>query len=167
MKIRQLIAISVLAAAAPSCGYGAQPIVAGSVQPPQAELDRGRYLVRVAGCHDCHTPGYAQGGGQATQDVLLTGDATGFEGPWGTSFASNLRLTLLRFNDEQWLHQARTLTTRPPMPWFNLRTMNDEDLLAILRYVQWLGPKGEPSPPGLSPGEGYIGPMVRYTANEQ
>lgn len=139
--------------------------IAGDQPPPQQELDRGRYLVQIGGCHDCHTPGHARSGGKAAQDQWLTGDTLAYEGPWDTSFASNLRLTMLRFNDDQWLAHARGLRTRPPMPWFTLQAMNDVDLLAILRYVQWLGPKGEPAPPALPPGEQWMGPSVRYAAS--
>lgn len=165
MNIRKRFVIAILALTPTVGALAAEPIIAGSVQPDPAELERGRYLVQVTGCNDCHTAGYAQAGGRIDEERWLLGDGTGHEGPWGTSFPSNLRLTLLRFTDEQWLDYARTLSTRPPMPWFALRTMNDDDLLAILRFVQWLGPKGEPAPPSLVPGETYIGPMVRYTAN--
>ena len=29
-----------------------------------ALVERGRYIAKVAGCNDCHTPGYAMTGGQ-------------------------------------------------------------------------------------------------------
>lgn len=163
MNIAKRVAVALIALTPWIGAQAAEPIIAGSVQPNPAELERGRYLVQVTGCNDCHTAGYAQSGGRIDEEHWLLGDGTGHEGPWGTSFPSNLRLTLLRFTDEQWLDYARTLSTRPPMPWFALRAMNDTDLLAILRFVQWLGPKGEPAPPSLAPGEDYIGPMVRYS----
>ena len=37
-------------------------------------LDRGRYLVKIAGCNDCHTPGYAEIAGKVPEDQWLTGD---------------------------------------------------------------------------------------------
>ena len=37
----------------------AQCALAQTSKPPdQKSLDRGRYLVKIAGCNDCHTPGY-------------------------------------------------------------------------------------------------------------
>ena len=164
MNVRTLIFVTLFAGLPASCGMAAEPHVAGTVQPSKSEVDRGRYLVRVAGCQDCHTPGYAAGGGHSDDDSALTGAATAYEGPWGTTFATNLRLTMLRFNDAEWLRYTRSLATRPPMPWFNMRSMNDEDLLAIQRYVQWLGPKGEPAPQALPPGEEWIGAAVKFTA---
>jgi mono/diheme cytochrome c family protein len=29
-----------------------------------ADIERGRYLVRISGCNDCHTPGYLQHNGE-------------------------------------------------------------------------------------------------------
>lgn len=162
MKVTPHLFAGLLGLIASTAPLAADPVIAGSVRPSQVELDRGSYLVGIAGCNDCHTPGYAQSAGRVAEDLWLTGDATGYAGTWGTSFASNLRLTLLRFNDEQWLDYARNLSTRPPMPSLGLRGMGDEDLLALLRYVQWLGPKGEPAPQALPPGESWIGPLVRF-----
>jgi mono/diheme cytochrome c family protein len=169
MKLRRSLAVALLLAAplsAPSTAAWSadEPsiVVAGSQPVSQAELDRGRYLVRVGGCNDCHTAGYvADYGGTPEQDWLL-GDDTAFVGRWGTAFASNLRLTLLRYNDDQWLARARSLEDSAVMPAERLRTMSDADLLAVLRYVQWLGPRGEPAPPALPPGEAWVGASVRY-----
>ena len=58
-------------------------------------------------------------------------DALGWRGPWGTTYASNLRLFMQGIDEQQWLRLARTLETRPPMPWFNLRRMSEADLRAI------------------------------------
>src|SRR5262245_33528136 len=44
--------------------------------------DRGRYLVKITGCNDCHTPGYAQTGGKIPEKDWLTGSSLGFRGPW-------------------------------------------------------------------------------------
>lgn len=166
MNIRRFLSVVLLASAPATCGLAAgEPavVVAGSQPVSPAELDRGRYLVRVGGCNDCHTAGYvADYGGVPEQDWLL-GDDTAFVGRWGTSFASNLRLTMLRYNDEQWLGRARSLEDSAVMPAERLRTMSDADLLAILRYVQWLGPRGEPAPQPLPPGDPWIGASVRYT----
>ena len=174
MKLHRYFAIALLAAAPASCGLlfaadGANgrtsPVVAGSVPVSTAELDRGRYLVRIGGCNDCHTAGYAASAGKVPEQDWLLGDSTAYEGPWGTSFPTNLRLTMLRYNDQDWLRHARSFAARPPMPWFTMHQMSDQDLLAVLRFVQWLGPRGEPAPQALPPGEAWIGPVVRFTAN--
>src|SRR5215510_5761490 len=80
----------------------------------QASVERGKYLVTLGGCNDCHTPKIAGPGGVPEPDAksLLSGhpenaphpawapqDAKGirandtgtaFAGPWGVSFSSNL-----------------------------------------------------------------------------
>jgi len=117
----------------------------------QGTSDHGRYLVKLGGCNDCHTPGYAQAAGDLPQAQWLTGNAVGFQGPWGTSYPSNLRLYVQNHTEREWLAKVRQ-PMRPPMPWFSLRDMTDEDLLAIYRFIRGLGPAGEPAPVAVAPG---------------
>ena len=117
-----------------------------------ADIERGRYLVRISGCNDCHTPGYPQRHGDVPEAQWLTGDRLGWSGPWGTTYGTNLRLSMLAMDEEGWVRAARTVEWRPPMPWFNLRHMSEEDLRAIYRFVASLGPAAgrpgqEPPPP--------------------
>jgi mono/diheme cytochrome c family protein len=86
--------------------------------PPTAEemVERGRYLVAVGGCNDCHTPKVFAGGGMGLDEArLLSGHPADLEipefsfdeigpgkwvlfnehltaavGPWGVSFSANL-----------------------------------------------------------------------------
>lgn len=46
---------------------------------------RGRYLVAVGGCNDCHTPGFAEQGERIPEKSRLTGMAVGYSGPWGSA----------------------------------------------------------------------------------
>ena len=32
--------------------------------PDTKQIERGRYLVKITGCNDCHTPGYTQNAGR-------------------------------------------------------------------------------------------------------
>ena len=86
-------------------------------------IERGRYVARIAGCNDCHTPNYAQTGGKVPEKDWLVGDRVGWRGPWGTTYPANLRLALSRMSEEDWVRSARSVEYRPPMPWFNLRDM--------------------------------------------
>ena len=80
------------------------------------QIARGKYMVTIGGCHDCHTPWIVQPDGKPGPDmtralsghpmqfpikenVKLAGDRftvaiaptnTAYSGPWGTSFAANL-----------------------------------------------------------------------------
>ena len=127
-------------------------------------VERGRYLVSVAGCNDCHTPGYMPSAGQVDETLWLTGDSFGWRGPWGTTYPSNLRLLMHGMTEEQWLTLARNLKARPPMPWFNLNKMVDDDLRAIYRYARYLGPGGEPAPAYVPPDQEPNPPYAVFPA---
>ena len=126
------------------------------------DVERGRYLVRITGCNDCHTAGYAMSGGKTPEAEWLTGDALGWRGPWGTTYAPNLRLYMESLKEEEWIKKAKTLSTRPPMPWFNLNDMSRADLRAIYRYVRHLGPAGKPAPAYVPPDKAPPQPYVQF-----
>ena len=127
-------------------------------------LDRGRYVVKIAGCNDCHTPGYAQTGGSVPEKDWLTGDQLGWRGEWGTTYAVNLRLFINSLTQDQWVQVAKGMQTRPPMPWWILHDMNQEDLKALYAYVKWLGPAGEAAPGYVPPETEPVGPVVQFPA---
>ena len=116
-----------------------------------ASLARGRYLVTIGSCNDCHTPGGMEKGPQVPEAQWLTGVPVGFQGPWGTTYPSNLRLLLGSMTEAQWLQHARQ-ERLPPMPWFNLKEMTDADLKAIYAFVRSLGSAGVAAPAYVAPG---------------
>ncbi|MFZ5557183.1 MAG: c-type cytochrome [Pseudomonadota bacterium] len=124
-------------------------------------VERGRYLVQIGACNDCHTPNYLETAGQVPERDWLTGLSVGFQGPWGTTYPPNLRLKLRELTEAQWLERART-AMRPPMPWFNLRDMSDDDLRALYRYVRSLPPAGEPAPAFVPPGQPVSTPFYVF-----
>lgn len=134
---------------------------AGEPPSEQSVLDRGRYLFQVGGCHDCHTPNYPERAGNVPRDRWLTGNTVGFQGPWGTSYPVNLRLYAQQMSEAQWLARVRQ-PMRPPMPWFNLRDMTDGDLIAMYRFLQALGPSGEPAPAAAGPGVPVATPYFEF-----
>jgi mono/diheme cytochrome c family protein len=119
-----LTAFALAAAALPAAAQQAKP--AG--KPQSAQVERGRYLVKVTGCNDCHTAGYAMAGGKVPEAQWLTGDKLGWQGPWGTTYPANLRLYMTSMSESGWVQTARNLKTRPPLPWFALHDMTDQDL---------------------------------------
>jgi mono/diheme cytochrome c family protein len=134
-----------------------------AVAPPEpTPVERGQYLVQIAACNDCHTSGYVQAGGSIPEQRWLTGDTLGYRGPWGTTYAPNLRLLMQYFSEAQWVQLAQHLQTRPPMPWFVLQHMTDADLGAIYHYVRSLGPAGEPAPAYLPPEQEPPPPYVLF-----
>lgn len=129
---------------------------------PGDPVERGRYLVRVAGCNDCHTPGYAFAGGKVPEDQWLVGDRVGWRGAWGTTYPINLRLFMQGISEKEWLGFAKSQQSRPPMPWFALHDMTTEDLTAIYRFVRHLGPAGERAPEFVPPDREPEGPFVLF-----
>ncbi|SEO32101.1 hypothetical protein SAMN05192574_10762 [Mucilaginibacter gossypiicola] len=140
-------------------------------------VKRGEYLVTTMGCNDCHSPKYMTPHGPAIDSlsmlsgfpankpvpeypadlvkkgyVVFTGDATAAMGPWGTSFAANLRpddtgigtWTEAQFKNAlthgkfKGLDGSRTLM--PPMPWQNFVALQDRDVKAIFHYLKSLSP---------------------------
>lgn len=123
---------------------------------------QGEYLARIAGCNDCHTPGYAESGGQVPKDTWLVGSRLGWNGPWGTTYPANLRLKVTDMDDAAWLEYSAKLHTRPPMPDFAVRDMKEADRLALFRFLKSLGPGGEPAPAYLPPGQTPPVPFVEF-----
>lgn len=148
--------VAALAAAVALTAGAALPFMSARAQGAKpastADIERGRYIVRTSGCNDCHTPGYMDTAGKVDEAQYLTGSTLGWTGPWGTTYASNLRLVAQAMSEDQWLVHARN-QWRPPMPWFAVRDMKDDDVRAIYRYLRHLGPAGTPAPTALPPGQ--------------
>ena len=133
---------------------------AHTADPVQA----GKYLIMIGGCNDCHTPGYDEKRGRIPETDWLVGSPVGFKGPWGTSYASNLRLTVGMVDEDGWVKMMHTRNARPPMPWLAVNAMSDEDLRALYKYIKSLGAKGEKAPDYLPPGQEPKGPVVTFPA---
>jgi len=123
---------------------------------------RGRYLVATSGCNDCHTPGYMATGGKVPEAAWLTGDAMGWHGPWGTTYPANLRRTVMKLTEAEWIKLART-PLRPPMPSPSLMAMTDADLVAIYRYIRSLPVIGEDAPAYVPPDGKIATPYLDLT----
>lgn len=145
-------------------GYQAVGGQTGSQSRSNAQMiERGRYIVDIGGCNDCHTKGYADAGGKAAETDKLKGDTLGYRGPWGTTFPTNLRLTISKMTEDQWVRYGKGLMTRPPMPFFNIRAMSDEDLRGIYYYVKSLpGGIGTASPRFMGPDKTPKPPYIEW-----
>lgn len=130
------IAASVLWLGALTAAHAADPAV-----------ERGKYLVSIAGCGDCHTPGYFLG--KPDFSHLLGGSEVGFELPGlGVFHGPNLtpdRDTGLGAWSDAEIATALTKGTRPDgrqlapiMPWRNLAVLAPADLKAIVAYLRSL-----------------------------
>ena len=88
LRLRFAGLIAVGLAGATSAGWTAE------TDNTPATIERGRYIAQLAGCNDCHTPGYLLNNGDIPESRWLIGDTFGWRGPWGTTYPSNLRLFL-------------------------------------------------------------------------
>lgn len=146
------------------------PTPTATAKPPPAAEDtdliaRGEYLVKIAGCNDCHTAGYMEQAGNVPKEQWLTGSPMGFHGPWGTTYAANLRLKAAEMEEAAWLKYTGELHTRPMMPDFALRAMAPQDRRAIYRLLRALGPAGTPAPAYLLPGQFPPKPYLQLVAD--
>jgi mono/diheme cytochrome c family protein len=126
-------------------------------------LARGKYLVTVIACGDCHTPGAMYGSPDMSRQ--LSGSEVGWKGPWGVSYARNLtpdaETGIGAWSDEQLINAFRTgmrpdgRHLSPPMPWPDFANLTDEDAHAVAAYLKSLPPVRhkvpDPLPPGVTP----------------
>ena len=145
----------------------------------ESQVERGKYLVGITGCHDCHSPKIA--GMKPDPDRILSGrpqttkipssaqgevhaseDFTAFTGGWGQSVASNLTPDPatglgMRYTEAKFLQTMRTgkkpegVALMPPMPVDVYVNMKDDDLKAIYAYLKTIKPIRNAVRQGLTP----------------
>lgn len=118
-----------------------------------SQIEAGRYLAIVAGCNDCHTHEYIMREGQVAEEEWFAGSPIGWQGPWGTTYAANLRLRVQEMSEDAWVSTLHSRNQMPPMPWMNVKNISDRDARALYQYIKSLGPKGEAMPAALPPGQ--------------
>lgn len=142
-------------------GLGIAPAAAAS---GDVSVERGAHVAITGGCHDCHTVGYNESNGQIDPAAALKGSAVGYQGPWGTTYPKNLRLTAIqRASDEDtFVDYLKSFQTLPPMPWYNVHALDESDMRSLYRYIISLGEPGDPAPDALPPGETPKTPYIVF-----
>jgi mono/diheme cytochrome c family protein len=142
------------------------PITAPVVSPDVSDtVKRGRFLVNLIGCTDCHTP-------VDNHHVPIPGlDFSGgqvFHVPWGTVASANLTPDpsgIPYYDKAMFIKAMRTglVGTRAlnkTMPWSVLGNMTDEDLASMIAYLKTLEPVhhrvDNAEPPTLCPLDGSM-----------
>jgi len=145
--------------AATLMAFGLQVANAGA---DSAMIDRGRYLVALGGCEDCHTPGNFLGKRDTTR--VLGGSEVGFEIPklgvfYGANLTPDRETGIGGWTDPQVIAAFRTgkrpdgRGLAPAMPWNNLAGMTDADAQAIVAYLRSLPPVKNKVPGPFGPAE--------------
>ena len=137
-----------------------RPATSVRAQDLTVSAERGLRLSIVGGCHDCHTEGFTLAEGVVDPAKSLKGSGLGFQGPWGTTYAANLRLTAAGMSEDEFVTFAKSFKARPPMPWFNMRPMEDAELRSLYRYIVSLGDPGDPVPAYVESGKSPATPFI-------
>lgn len=127
-----------------------------------SNIERGRYVVEVMGCNDCHTPGYSGQIESVPERDWLVGSEVGFKGPQGTVYPTNLRLLVDSISVDEWVALARKMRQESPMADVMLPETAEQDLRAIYSFIRYLGPRGVPAPGPLAKGITPKTPYINY-----
>ncbi len=138
-------------------GIGLAPLAA---QAGDVSVERGKQMSIIGGCNDCHTPGYNESNGEIDPAKALIGIPVGWQGPWGTSYAKNLRITVSTKSEDEFVQFAKTFKALPPMPYYNVHAMDESDIRSLYQYIKSLGAPGDPMPDPVPPGEEPKTPYV-------
>jgi mono/diheme cytochrome c family protein len=142
--------------------FGIMTFASTALAADVVSVEEGLRIATIGGCHDCHTDGFAASGGQVDPEKALTGSSVGFQGPWGTTYPANLRIVLSKMSEDEFVRFSRELKTRPPMPWFGLHAMTDNELRSFYQYGKSLGEPGTPAPDYVKPGEAPKTPFIVF-----
>jgi hypothetical protein len=141
-------------------GFVGAVLLANGATASEVSVERGLRVSIVSGCHDCHTQGYRESDGNVKQEKSLKGSGLGWRGPWGTTYATNLRLTVEHLSEDGFVLFLSNLKTLPPMPWYRVRTMEKDDLRSLYRYIKSLGEAGKQAPSAIGPDAEPMTPYV-------
>jgi mono/diheme cytochrome c family protein len=136
-------------------------------------VERGKYLVTIGSCTDCHTPGHFLGKPDTARH--LGGSEVGFEIPEvGTFYGPNLTpdkaTGLGSWSERDIVAAIRTgkrpdgRTLAPIMPWVALADLTDSDAEAIAAYLKSLPPVSNKVPGPFAPGEAPTSFVMKIVA---
>jgi cytochrome c553 len=136
--------------------------IAGSTvwaaEPATPSVAYGKTVSIIGGCNDCHTPGYSESNGVIDPAAALKGSPIGYRGPWGTTYAANLRILADGMSEDAWVKFLQTFTARPPMPYYNVQALDELQMRSLHMYIASLGAPGNPAPAYVPPGQDPITP---------
>ena len=161
-------------AAAIASAMAMLPSIVDAADP--AAIARGKYLVAIAGCNDCHTPGYFFG--KPDMARFLGGSDVGFEMPGlGTFVGPNLtpdRATGLGSWTDAQVVTALQKGERPDgrmlapiMPWHAFANLTPQDAQAIVAFLRSLPPVKNKVPGPFGPTQKPTGFVMKIVPPEK
>ena len=160
MHLNIIVSLIVMLVLAYGCAEVDKPLSdIENLRQQMTDVERGRYVVEIMGCNDCHTPGYLVRRSNLPAEDWLVGSTLGFRGYFGTTYPTNLRLAVWNMSEEDWLILAKKMREGSAMADVMLPETADQDLRAIYRFIKYLGPKGTPAPVSLPKG---VQPTTQY-----
>jgi mono/diheme cytochrome c family protein len=132
-----------------------------TTQAADPQVERGKYLVQIGGCTDCHTPGHFLGKPDMTR--YLGGSDVGFGIPGmgvfvGPNLTSDKETGLGNWSARQIVTAIKSgtrpdgRTLAPSMPWRGLAGLTDTDALSIAAFLKSVPPVSHkiPGPFGVN-----------------
>jgi mono/diheme cytochrome c family protein len=174
--IRALLGRSLCAALVPALAASAIVLTSRAILAHEVQVERGRYLVTLAGCNDCHTPGYFFG--KPDMARFLGGSEVGFEIPGlgvfhGPNLTPDQETGLGKWSAEQ-VVTAITTGQRPDgrilapiMPWHAFENLTREDAGAIGAFLKSLPAVSNKVPGPFGPGEKSTSFVMKIVAPEK
>ena len=135
---------------------------AWAAEPAAPSVEYGKWVSIVGGCQDCHTADYGEKNGVINPDTALKGNPVGYQGPWGTTYAFNLRLLAATMTEDAWVKFLQTFTARPPMPYYNVHALDEVQMRSLHMYIASLGAPGDPAPAYVPPGQEPTSPYLVF-----
>lgn len=149
-------------AAVSMCAFSLTLGATTGARADDAKVERGKYLVALGGCNDCHTPGYFLG--KPDFEHALSGSEVGFEIPkvgvfYGPNLTPDEETGIGSWSEDQIVAAIRTgqrpdgRELAPVMPWMGLAALTDEDAYAIAAYLKSLPAVKNEAPGPFGPDE--------------
>ena len=170
MSIRAgMLGVGIVLGVAGLVAQSGAPAAKPAASADAAKIARGKYLMTIGACNDCHSPKLdpqqhpdpkrpfsgrpqtTQAPSQTSSEIHASLDLTAWAGPWGVSYGANLTPDpetglKKRYTEATFIKTLRTgkkpegEDLQPPMPWELYKVFSDDDIKAIWAYLQSIPP---------------------------
>jgi len=150
-------------------------VTSRAILAQDTQIARGKYLITLGGCNDCHTPGYFFG--KPDMARFLGGSEVGFEIPdrgvfHGPNLTTDQETGLGQWSTEE-IVTAITTGQRPDgrilspiMPWHAFANLTRQDAGAIATFLKSLPPVKNKVPGPFGPSETPTSFVMKIVAPE-